>query len=237
MFSEKKRILQTPKGYRYSIDPFLLSSFVRIQKRMRVLDLGSGSGVIALLLCQRAPAAEIIGLEIQAEMVERSRRSISINSLEEQVEIVQGDVRDLPQAFKAASFDIVVTNPPYRTAGAGRLSTGDERSHARHELAGGLADFLMAASAVLKTKGSFNIIYLTERLPELLSEMRACRLEPKRLRMVYSRVGDDAKLVLVEGRKNTRPGLTVEPPLFIYKGSGRDYTDEVQGVFREAGIV
>jgi tRNA1Val (adenine37-N6)-methyltransferase len=114
----------------------------------------------------------------------------------------------------------------------GRLALGDERSRARHELAGGLVDFLTAASSLLKTGGRFFIVYLAERLPELMAGMRGLRLEPKRLRMVCSRAGDEARLILVEGRKNARPGMRVEPSLAIYKGAGRDYSDEVLAMYQ-----
>jgi len=224
-------ILQPPDGYRYSIDPFLLADFVVLPDRARVIDLGSGSGVIALLLCQRVSDARVTGLELQQEMVERSRRSIAVNGLQDRIEIVPGDVRSLPETLSSGTFDVVVTNPPYRRATTGRLSQGVERSLARHELAGGLVDFLRSASVLLKAKGRFFVIHLAERLPELLSEMRCFKLEPKRLRLIHSRAGDDAKLVLVEGRKNARPGLKVESPLVLYKGAGRDYSDEVLAMY------
>ncbi len=220
-------IIQARDGYRYSIDPFLLASFSRLPVGAQVIDLGSGSGVIPLVLSKKDGLAKLVGLELQEMMVERSRRSVVLNRLQERIEIMHGDVRNLPAALAAGSFDAVLTNPPYRTGDSGRISRGEERSRARHELAGGLADFLRAASVLLKRGGSFFIIYLAERMPELMVEMRHSRIEPKRMRMVCSRVGEDARLVLVEGCKEGKPGLKIESPLIIYKGAGRDYTDEV----------
>ena len=225
------KILQSEAGYRYSIDPFLLAAFVSLPAGAKVVDLGSGSGVISLLMSQKDPLAKVVGLELQDTMVERSRRSVALNSLQDRVEIVQGDVRDLPASLMPGSFDVVVSNPPYRSAVSGRLASGDERSRARHELAGGLVDFLTAANILLKPGGRFFIVYLAERLPELMAEMRCLKLEPKRLRMVSSREGDEARLILVEGRKNARPGMKVESPLVIYKGAGRDYSDEVLAMY------
>jgi tRNA1Val (adenine37-N6)-methyltransferase len=118
---------------------------------------------------------------------------------------------------------------------SGRVSSGDERSFARHELAGGLVDFLRAANFLLRTGGRFFVIYLADRLPELLTEMSGSRLEPKRMRMIHSRAGEDARLVMVEGRKDGKPGLTVEAPLIVYAGEGRDYTEEVLAMYEMTG--
>jgi len=226
------KILQAKEGYRYSIDPFLLAAFVSLPAGAKVVDLGSGSGVISLLMSQKDPLAKVVGLELQEALVERSRSTIALNNFQDRVEIVQGDVRDLPASLMSGSFDVVVSNPPYRSAVSGRLASGDERSRARHELAGGLVDFLTAASSLLKSGGRFFIVYLAERLPELMAEMSCLKLEPKRLRMVASREGGEARLILVEGRKNARPGMKVESPLVIYKGAGRDYSDEVLAIYQ-----
>lgn len=225
------KILQAEDGYRYSIDPFLLAAFVSFPIGSKVVDLGSGSGVISLLLSQKDPMAKVVGLELQQALVERSRRSVVLNGFQNRIEILQGDVRDLPANLLPGAFDVVVSNPPYRKVASGRLASGDERCRARHELAGGLVDFLKAANSLLKTGGRFFVVYLAERLPELMAEMRSLRLEPKRLRMVCSRAGDEARLILVEGRKNARPGLKVESPLIIYQGAGRDYSDEVLAIY------
>jgi tRNA1Val (adenine37-N6)-methyltransferase len=225
------KILQSEDGYRYSIDPFLLAAFVSLPAGANVVDLGSGSGVISLLMSQKDPVAKVVGLELQGALVERSRRSVVLNGFQNRIEIVQGDVRDLPSSLLPGSFDVVVTNPPYRSAASGRLALGDERSRARHELEGGLVDFLTAASSLLKPCGRFFIVYLAERLPELMAEMRGLRLEPKRLRMVCSRAGSEARLILVEGRKNSRPGMKIEPSLVLYQGEGRDYSDEVLSMY------
>lgn len=225
------KILQAEDGYRYSIDPFLLAAFVSLPTRAKVVDLGSGSGVISLLLSQKDPLAKVVGLELQDALVERSRRTVDVNGFQNRIEIVQGDVRALPSSLMPGSFNVVVSNPPYRTAGSGRLASGDERARSRHELAGGLVDFLKAAHCLLKTGGRFFVVYLAERLPELMAEMRSLKLEPKRLRMVSSREGDEARLILVEGRKNARPEMKIESPLVIYQGAGRDYSDEVLAMY------
>mgnify|MGYP001450412771 CR=1 FL=1 len=226
------RILQPNSGYRFSLDPLLLCAFAGIPGNARVADLGTGSSVIPLLLARAGKGREFVGIELQAELADRAARSVALNELNERIRIVCADVRALPAELTAGSFAAVVANPPYRKPSSGRVAPGAERGAARHELAGGLTDFLRAAALLLTNGGRFFIVYLAERLAELCDEMRAVRLEPKRLRTVHSRAGEAAKLVLVEGRRNGRPGLRVEAPLIVYReGKGREYTEEMQGIF------
>lgn len=225
------KILQARNGYRFSIDPVLLSAFLSNVKSARIADLGTGNGIIPLLLSARKEAQSITGIELQPGMVARARRSVELNGLEESIRIVVGDIRDLPEALCAGSWDIVTANPPYRTQDTGRVAPDNERATARHELSGGIDDFLRAAASLLNAGGRFYVVYLAERLTELLSGMRRLRMEPKRLRMVHSRADEPARMVLVEGRKNGKPGMVVEAPLIVYKGKGRDYTEEVLAMY------
>lgn len=225
------KILQAKTGYRFSIDPVLLSAFIPSLKNARVVDLGTGNGIIPLLLSARKEAQSITGVEIQPVMVERAQRSVELNGLEETIRIVQGDIRELPEELLAGGYDVVTVNPPYRAPDSGRVAPGSERAMARHELSGDLADFLNAAASLLKSGGRFYIVYLADRVAELLSGMRSCRLEPKRLRTVHPHEGEAARMVLVEGRKGGRQGMVVEAPLTIYKGEGRDYTEEVLAMY------
>lgn len=229
MLGGEVKIIQPQGGYRFSLDPLLLTAFADIPTRATVADLGAGSGVIPLLLARGGKGRAFVGFEVQAQAAERAARSVALNGLCGQIRIVCADVRALPEEFAAGSFAAVVTNPPYRKPASGRVAPGAERGLARHELAGGLTDFLRAGSFLLNNGGRFFIVYLVERLAELLDEMRTFRLEPKRLRLVHSRCGEAAKLVLVEGRKNARSGIKIEAPLILYReGSGRDYTEEMQ---------
>lgn len=229
------KIIQPRSGYRFSLDPLLLCAFAQIPETAKVVDLGTGSGVIPLLLASADKGREFVGVELQAELAERAERSVTLNGLSARVRIVCADVRELPDEFVPGSVVAVVTNPPYRNPVSGRVAPGAERGAARHELAGGLTDFLRTATFLLNNRGRFFIVYLAERLAELLDEMRTFRLEPKRLRLVHSRAGEPAKLVLVEGRKNARPGLTVEAPLIVYReGTGRDYTEEMEKLLKQS---
>ena len=229
------QLLQRENGYRYSLDPILLSRFVNIKKSGRVIDLGSGCGILPLLLARLSDVKELIGIEIQSGLAERSRRNVKLNALQGRVQILQGDICDIRNLLPVNCADLVVSNPPYRRRASGRIAPDDERAIARHELVGQLADFVAAGSWLLNNGGRFTVIYLAERLPELMAAMVAVRIEPKRLRMVHPRQGESAKMVLLEGRKGGHPGLQVEKPLYIYKnnGIGRDYTEEVLQMYED----
>lgn len=220
-------LLQAKNGYRYSLDPVLLVGFVGPTKARKIIDLGTGAGVIPLLLSRDESVEEIVGLEVQHALAERAQRNVALNGLADRIRIMEGDLRQIRNLFPVESFGMVISNPPYRSPGRGRIAPEDERAAARHELAGGLSDFLMAASYLLSNGGRFAVIYLAERLAELLAGMREFRLEPKRLRCIHSRLGEPAKLIMVEGRKCGGPGMAVESPLYVYQGAEREYTDEV----------
>jgi tRNA1Val (adenine37-N6)-methyltransferase len=223
------QILQAENGYRYSLDPVVLARFVKKAKKDRVIDLGTGCGILPLLLARLSDARDFIGIEIQRDLAKRAKRNVVLNDLQGRIRILHEDIRNIRNLLPAAQVDLVVTNPPYRHPDSGRIAPNDERAIARHELSGGLTDFIAAASWLLKNNGHFAVIYLAERLPELMSEMMIAGLQPKRLRMVHPREGKVAKMVLVEGRKGGRPGLRVEAPLYIYNGSegDRNYSADI----------
>ena len=225
------KIIQKRDGYRFSLDPILLCGFASFAGVEAAVDLGTGSGVIPLLLARRSAAIRIVGVELQAGLADRARRSVALNGLAERVEIVEGDLRQVAGQLGAGSFDLVLSNPPFRQGGSGKIAPEAERAAARHELAGGLADFLKAAALLLRPGGRCCLIYLADRLTDLLLELRRAGLEPKRLRMVQSRAGEGARLALVEARRGGRPGMVVEAPLLIYEGEG--YSAEVLAWYGE----
>ncbi|ABA89466.1 SAM-dependent methyltransferase [Syntrophotalea carbinolica DSM 2380] len=227
------KILQKKGGYRFSLDPVLLCAFAGFQGVERICDLGCGSGVIPLILSRTSDARRIVGVEIQEESADRARRSVLLNGVQDRVEIVRRDVRSVREVLAAESCQVVMTNPPYRRPGTGRLAPGDERARARHELHGGLDDFLACASYLLGTGGRFFMVHLAERLTDVLAGMRQAGLEPKRLRCVHSRYGESARMILVEGRRGGAPGLALEAPLFVYDKSGKGYSEEVLGFYGE----
>ena len=225
------RIIQKKDGYRFSLDPVLLCAFAQIQSQGTVCDLGCGSGVIPLMLARKTGAGRIVGIEIQSELADRARRSVLYNDLQDRVEILHQDLRSVREVMVAESCQAVLANPPYRRPQSGRLAPGDERARARHELYGGLEEFLACSAYLLGTGGRFYMVHLAERMADVLSGMRQTGLEPKRLRCVHSRHGDQACLVLVEGRRGGAPGMVVETPLFIYGESG--YTEEILDMYGE----
>jgi tRNA1Val (adenine37-N6)-methyltransferase len=233
LIDRKLRLYQSRIGYRFSLDALLLAHFVSVKARDRLVDLGAGNGTIALLLSHLHPAATIIGVEVQPAMAARAKRSVALNCLQERVAIVLGDVREIATLCAPSSFDAVVSNPPFRKPSSGRISRDQEKQIARHELKGGLQDFLIAATYLLRPKGRLALIYSAERAVELLAALRSAGLEPKRLRWVHSFAGDAALLVLVEAVKGGRSGVEVAAPLVIYRAA-KEYSAEVAAIV--AGI-
>ena len=214
-------------GYKHSVDPILLADFVEAKKGDRVIDLGTGSGVIPVCLSKRFKDIEIVGLELQEGLVRVARESVrqahdailqDHHDHPEQcrrIEIIKGDIRDVKSLFDAESFDIVVGNPPYRKADDGRINPDRETAIARHEIEITLSEFLKAGRYLVKNMGSVNIIYHPYRLTELLSLMTENRITPKRIQFVHPKIGSKAEMVMVEGIKNGRHELGVMKPLII----------------------
>ena len=220
------RVIQKRRGYRFSIDSLLLADFVRLREGDDLLDLGTGSGIIALILADRHHGGKVLGIEIQAELAAMASRSAAVNGLAGRVEIRPGDVRRPETICPPRSFDAVVFNPPYRRLGSGRTNPDSQKAVARHEIKGGAADFLAAAAFALPEGGRVYTIYPAPRMVEMLCRMRTCKIEPKRMRVVHSRPGGAGMFTLVEGVMHGREELAVLPPLFIY-AEGGGYTEEM----------
>ena len=224
------KIIQHPKRFCFSMDPVLLSSFVNIKSGERVIDLGAGNGILPLLLAGKSEAAQITGIEIQAELAWMAKRSVKLNGLEERVRIVPGDLRD-PGILEASAWDVVVSNPPYRRRGSGKVNPYSGKAIAHHEITCTLHDVAAAAGRLLKNKGRFAIVYRPARLNELLAEMDGAGIAPKRGRMVYPHMGDPANLVLVEGVKGGGPDMEWAAPLIVYRDKQGHYTEETLGMY------
>jgi tRNA1Val (adenine37-N6)-methyltransferase len=229
LFNGKLQLWQSRRGYRFSLDALLLAHFATVKTGAQVADLGTGSGVIALVLASLHANVAVIGFEAQPAMVERAQKNVKLNRLEKQIQIRRGDVRFIESLGSPQSVDVVVCNPPYRRRESGRTSPNDEKQIARHEIHGALSDFLNAGAFLLRPKGRIALVYLASRAVDLLASMRAFKIEPKRLRMVHSFCGGAASLVLVEGVKGGRAGARIEPPLMIYR-RGKEYSDEAAAI-------
>lgn len=223
------RIIQAKDGYRFSIDALLLEHFISAKRLQKGVELGAGSGIISILLAARLKGAKIIAVEVQKPLAERARRNVSMNNLDDRIEIIANDMRALKKMFPANTFDFVFSNPPFRKTKTGRLSKFQERAVARHEIEITLPDLIKTASYLLKHSGKFYLIYHPFRLAELVEMLRKSRLEPKRMRFVHSKEGDEAKMVLIEAVKGSGTWLKIDPPLYLY-GEGSEYTPEMKRI-------
>ncbi len=229
LFEGNLKFVQSRSGYRVSLDAVLLAYFATIRDEEHIADLGSGNGVIPLILAYRHPSILVTGVEFQAAMADRARRNVQLNGFDKRVRIARGDVRAVEKTAGPESFDVVVCNPPYRQASSGRISPNTEKQVARHECEGDLHDFISAGAYLLPAKGRMALVYSAVRSIDLLAAMRHAGIEPKRVRMVHSFVETEASLVLVEGVKGGRSGAKVHAPLVIYE-QGKKYTIEIKAM-------
>lgn len=213
-------IIQKDDSFRYGSDAVLLSNYVKLPPRAKVVDLGTGTGIIPLLLSAKTNAAHITGIEIQPEMAEMAKRSVALNHLQDKIEIVQGNFLEAVQWYGNGSFDAIVTNPPYTKPGAGLLNPQDGKAISRHEVHCTLEQLVLVSSKLLKQHGRFFMIHKPERLVDIFYTMRVNRIEPKSIRLVHARDGKPANLVLIFGLKNGNAQVTVEEPLYVYREDG-----------------
>ncbi len=214
-FDGKLRVIQKKKGYRFSIDAVLLSQFVKIRKDERVIDLGTGCGILPLLLSQTTKARSFVGVEIQGGLAGCAKKNILLNRLEDRMSILQQDFRELRKTLSRGSFDVVLSNPPYRKYRSGRINPSVEKAIARHEMRGTLEELISVASHLLPAKGRCYVIFPAMRTVDLLMALRSRDLEPKRMQFVHPRTGEDAKFILAESIKASGVELKVTPPLIL----------------------
>lgn len=224
------RIIQNPGRFCFGMDAVLLSSFAKIKKQERALDLGTGTGILPILLEAKNEGEHYTGLEIQKESVDMARRSIEYNGLEDKVDVEAGDIRNASGLFGAASFQVVTVNPPYMIGKHGLKNENEALYIARHEVLCTLDDVLRESARLLTPKGRFYMVHRPFRLPEILAKMSAYRIEPKRMRLVHPYVDKEPNMVLVEGLRGGNPRMKVEPPLVVYEKDGR-YTEELLRIY------
>lgn len=224
------QLIQKPKGFCFGIDAVLLSDFAKVKKGARVLDLCTGSGVIPILLAAKTEGSHFTGLELQAEYADMATRSVTLNHLEDKLNIVCGDVKDVKKLFSPASFQVVTVNPPYMTEHHGLTNLYEPKTIARHEVALSLTDVIAAASYVLPENGSFFMIHKPFRLAEIFKVMKEYHIEPKRMRLVHPYVDKEPTMVLIEGLKGGKERITIEPPLVVYKEKNV-YSDEIHEIY------
>ena len=229
VFQGNLRIRQKKKGYRFSLDAAILAHHVSLEKATVAVDLGTGCGIIPLILAKRFPLVHIYGIEIQKDLAELATTNVQINKMADQITIICGDMKDATAIIGSEKADMVISNPPYGKLRSGRLSPNGERAKARHEITASLTDVIYSAERLLKMSGKLFMIYASQRTTDLITQMHAFKLEPKKLRWVHSKAKKPAELVLVEGTKHGGSGMTVVPPLFLHEEDG-SFTAEVKNM-------
>lgn len=224
------KLIQDPECFCFGMDAVLLSAFARAKEGDRVLDLGTGNGVIPILMSAKTDAESFTGLEIQPINVSLARRSVEYNLLQDRISIVEGDIKEAVSLFGAASFDVITTNPPYMNENHGLINDYSVKAIARHEIKCSLEDVISQAAKLLKPQGNFFMVHRPHRLVDIMELMRKYRIEPKRMRMVYPFADKDPNMVLIEGNRGGRPNLIVERPLVVYKSIG-EYTDDIHEIY------
>ena len=212
-------LIQDPEKFCFGVDAVFLSDFAKVKPGETVLDMGTGNGIIPILLSAKTKGKHFTGLEIQAETAEMARRSVRYNHLEDKVEIVTGDIKEAAEIFKPAFFDVITTNPPYMLAEHGLRNPDDAKAVARHEVLCSLDDILRESMRLLRDKGRFYMIHRPFRLTEILIKMNHYKIEPKRIQFIYPHIDKEPAMVLIEGVRGAKPRVTVEPPIIIYDKS------------------
>ena len=223
-------VIQDPDKFCFGMDAVLLSGFAKVKKGETALDLGTGTGIIPILLKTKTNGKHFTGLEIQKECADMAGRSVRYNHLEDDVEIVRGDIKEAADIFGAASFDVVTSNPPYMIGQHGLRNPDMPKAIARHEVLCNLEDVVSQASKVLKERGRFYMVHRPRRLAEIISLMKEYRIEPKRLRMIHPFADRDANMLLIEGVRGGKSMMVVEPPLIVYEEPGV-YTKEIHEIY------
>lgn len=224
------KLIQDPERFCFGMDAVLLSNYVKTGKKDCILDLCTGNGIIPVLLAGKTEAAHISGIEIQPEAVDLAKRSVMLNNLEERIDIVQGDLKQISDYFPKSSMDIVTCNPPYMISEHGLRNDADHKTIARHEILCKLEDVISAAAKTLKPGGDFYMVHRPFRLAEIIVMLTKYNLEPKRMRLVYPYVNKEPNMVLIEAKRGGKPRVTVEEPLIVYKEPGV-YTDEILKIY------
>ena len=231
------KIIQNKNGFCFGIDSVLLSDFSKeIKDNSRVVDLGTGTGILGILLCAKTNLGEVVGIEIQKDVAQMAKRSILLNNLEKRFKILNMDIKEIISKkntdLQKNSFDYVVTNPPYKKLNTGKTNENEKQFISRHEITADLNDFIKTASFLLKDKGTLFMVHRPERLVDILKEMRVEKLEPKEIKFVYPKINKSPNLVLIKAIKNSKPFLKIKEPLIIYNENG-EYTEEVLKIYQK----
>lgn len=227
------KIIQNKDGFCFGIDSVLLSDFAKeIKDNSKVVDLGTGTGILGILLCAKTNLKEILGVEIQEEVANMAQRSIELNNLKNRFKILNDNIKNIEKnnINLKNNFDYVVTNPPYKKLNTGKINENEKKLISRHELTANLDDFIKTASFLLKDKGTLFMVHRPERLVDILEKMRKEKIEPKELKFIYPKINKEPNLILIKGVKNANPFLKIDKPLCVYNEDG-NYTDDILKIY------
>lgn len=227
------KIIQNRDGFCFGIDSILLSDFAsEIKRNSKAIDLGTGTGIIGILLCAKTKLSKMVGVEVQKEVYDMAKRSIELNNLQHKFEIINDNIKNLENIFEIGTFDAVVTNPPYKKVGTGITNENEKKLVSRHEITANLEDFIKISANLLKDKGSLYMVHRPDRLVDIIELLRKYKLEPKKIRFIQPSIEKEANLLLIKATKNAKPFLKMEKPLYVYKENG-EYTDEIFKIYNK----
>mgnify|MGYP002707978429 CR=1 FL=1 len=227
------KIIQNKEGFCFGIDSVIISDFAKdIKNNSMGADLGTGTGIISILLSSKTKLKKIYGIEIQSDVADMAKRSVKLNSLEERIEIINSNIKNIENSISRESLDFIVTNPPYKKLETGKINENKYKFISRHEYSANLEDFIKITKFLLKDKGALYMVHRPERLADIIELMRKYKIEPKKIRFVHSNINKEANLVLVKAIKNAKPFLKIEKPLIIYDEKGQ-YTDEIYEIYNK----
>lgn len=227
------KIIQNKNGFCFGIDSVLISDFAKnIKNNSKVIDLGTGTGIINILLSGKTKALNFTGVEIQEEVADMAKRSVKLNDLEEKIEIINENILNLKDIYKKNSFDVVITNPPYKKINTGLINKEDKKVISRHEITASLRDFIHISSYLLRDYGEFFMVHRPDRLVDIFSIMREEKIEPKKIKFVYPNKNKKTNLVLIKGIKNGNSFLEFDNNLYVYDDKG-NYTNDILKIYNK----
>ena len=225
------KIIQNENGFCFGIDSVLLSDFAKnLRNNSKVLDLGTGTGILCILLSGKTKLSHIVGVEVQQDVAEMAKRSVELNSLQNKISILNENILKLENIYEKGSFDVIVTNPPYKKQNTGVENESEKKLISRHEITATLEDFIKVSKNLLKDKGEFYMVHRPERLVDIIFLMRKYKIEPKQIQFVATKIGKEPNLVLIKGIKNAKEFLKFEKILYVYKEDG-SYTDDILKIY------
>lgn len=231
------KIIQNKNWFKFGMDSILLSDFAKtIKNNSVVLDIGTGTGIISILLCAKTKLSKIYGIEIQKDVANMAKRSVELNNLQNRIEIINDNIKNIEKYIDYNSLDSIVTNPPYQKNNTGLKSENEKHLISRHEIECTLEDIIQKSYKLLKDKGEFYMVHRPERLVDIMYLMRKNKIEPKELRFIYPKIGEKSNLILIKGVKNANEFLKVDIPLIIYDKNGK-YTEEIHKIYRKKGEI